>query len=122
MALNCNKAICVGTALEICVPGLEIYIPAKHDEFVLKAYRKNYINEHQLLDIDCDIIGERDLLMVYDWQNYLSRGIATEIDYAKKHSIPIYTFSELNERVLDELKDIVNILSHLSLCGMLGRC
>lgn len=107
ITMNCSKAICIGTILEICISDLEMYIPAKHDEFVTKAYRKNYINEHQILDIDCDIIGERDLLIVYNWQNFLSNGMVTEINYAKEHSIPIYSFMELNERVLDELGDIV---------------
>jgi len=107
MALNCNKAICVGTVLEICVPDLELYIPGKHDEFVCKAYRKNYLDEDRILDIDCDILNERDLLIIYNHQNYLSNGMQTEILYAKKHNIPMYSFMELNERVLDELRDIV---------------
>lgn len=110
IAINCGKAICVGAVLEICIPDLELYVPAKHDEFVLRAYRKNYVDEHQILDIDCDIIGERDLLIIYNWQNYLSNGMVTEINYAKKHGILIYSFMELNERVLDELRDIIKEL------------
>lgn len=115
MIQNCQKAIVVGTILEVCVPDLEIYVPAKHDEFVLKAYNKKYINEYQILDIDCDIIGERDLLIIYNWQNYLSNGMVTEINYAKEHNIPIYSFMELNERVIDELKDKVQELLNESI-------
>lgn len=113
ITINCSKAICVGAVLKICIPDLELYVPAKHDEFVLRAYKKNYIDEHQILDIDCDIISGRDLLIVYNWQNFLSNGMVTEIDYATKHGIPIYSFGELCERTLDDLKDIVTNMNYV---------
>jgi len=107
MELNCQKAIVAGKVLELCIPALNIYIPGEHDEFVAMAYRKHRIDIDVVLDTDCDILDKRDLLIVYDYENFLSNGMVREINYAKKHDILIYSFNEICERTINELQEIV---------------
>lgn len=89
MQNNCNIAILFSKWLRKEFTELEIYCPAEHDEFILKAFMKNYLNVTQILDVDCDIIAERSLLLVYCWDGFISEGMMIEIDYAQKYHIPI---------------------------------
>lgn len=107
MELNCQKAIVAGKILELCIPALNIYIPGEHDEFVAMAYQKHRIDIDVVLDTDCDILDKRDLLIVYDYENFLSNGMVREVNYANKNGIPIYSFSEVCDRTINELQEIV---------------
>lgn len=109
---NIQKGIVASKILSICIPELEIYCPGEHDEFVMTAYLAKKLTEEQVLDTDCEILAKRDLLIVYNWQNYLSNGMVTEINFARKHGIRIYFFSEICERVFQDIKDIVDELLH----------
>ena len=110
---NIQKAIVASKVLEICIPELEIYCPGEMDEFPQVAlWDKKYITLEQLLDIDCTILAKRDLLLVFDWQNWVSNGMIEEIMFAKKHGIRMYFFSEICQRIFDDLKDIVDELLH----------
>jgi len=107
MESNCQKAIVAGKILELCIPALNIYIPGEHDEFVAMAYQKHRIDIDVVLDTDCDILDKRDLLIVYDYENFLSNGMVREVNYANKNGIPIYSFSEVCDRTINELQEIV---------------
>lgn len=105
--LNCQQAIVAGKILELTIPSLRVYVPGEHDEFVTKAYRKHYLTVDDILTVDCELLGKRDLLIVYNHENYLSNGMVIEVNYAKEHNIPIYSMSEVCERTTIELQGIV---------------
>jgi len=107
MELNRQKAIVAGKVLELCIPNLNVYIPGEYDEFIAMAYRKHRIDIDVILDTDCDILDKRDLLIVYDYENFLSNGMVREVNYANKNGIPIYSFSEVCNRTINELQEIV---------------
>ena len=62
---NCLAAIEIGEEIRKACPWADIYIPAEHEDFVQKAYDKKYMTEEQILEIDCDIIAECDMLVIY---------------------------------------------------------
>ena len=89
MEANNQKAIEFGVALRKEFSNVEFYIPADHDEFVLEAYKKGYVGEKEVLDVDCIIISKCNFLIVYSPDDYISRGMQIEVDYATLHNIPI---------------------------------
>jgi len=89
MKYNIERAAAVVKALRLEFgPALDIYFPGEMDEFVMKAYRKGYITEQQILDVDCDIIAERDALLLWTWEDEISGGMKIEFEYALNHGIP----------------------------------
>lgn len=71
-----------------------LYVPAEHDEFVLIAYKRGLLTEKDVLDVDCEIVDSCNLLLIYNWEEHISRGMQREIDYADEHNIPILQFSD----------------------------
>lgn len=78
----------------ICDDNIYIYVPAEHDQFVLIAYKRKLLTEKDILDIDCEIVDDCDLLLVYNWEGYISRGMQREIDCANDNGISIFTFND----------------------------
>jgi len=73
----------------LCESGpVEFYVPGEHDEFVMLAYNHGYLDETQILDIDCVIIDRCDLVLVYN-EEQISHGMQVEIDYARGHGMPV---------------------------------
>jgi len=106
---NCNKAVVAGTIISCCVPEIDLYVPAQHDEFVQIAYDKGFLTETEILDIDCTIISKCDLLLVYNWQGYISRGMMREMEYAREHGIPIITFCDVTDIVIEAIKKLITL-------------
>lgn len=69
----------------------ELYVPAEHEDFVGRAYRKGYITETQILDIDCDILLTCDAVIAF---GPISRGMRVEIECAEDNNIPVYYIEE----------------------------
>ena len=89
MEANNQKAIKFGKQLVEEFPCIDFYVPGYHDEFVLIAYKKNYLTIEQILDVDCVIVSRCNFLVVYSPNDYISKGMKKEIDHAVKSSIPI---------------------------------
>jgi len=89
MEENNKKAIDFGELLNKEFPNIDFYVPAEHDELVLIAYRKGYMTEKQILDVDCDIISRCNFLIVFAPDDYISKGMQIEIDHAVFNSIPV---------------------------------
>lgn len=85
MNANNDKAIEAGERLRNEHLGIDVYVPGDHDEFVTIGYRTGNLTEKQILDIDCEIVEQRDAIIMYTEDGYLSRGMVTEVRYAKKH-------------------------------------
>lgn len=77
-------------------PNVEIYCPAEHDEFVVIAWQKGYLNENQILEVDCKIIESCDCLIYYRG-NLGSNGMLKEIHKAKEIGLPCMYFVDGNE-------------------------
>ena len=89
--------------------GLPVYlhVPGAHDEFVQKAYLANRITEKEILDTDCDIIGECDFMLVYDWQDYISVGMKIEADYADSKKIPVFMLKQIDQESVWRLQSFL---------------
>ena len=105
---NRQKGIVTSKILSICIPNLDIYCPGEHDEFTQAALYDHYLTLEDVLNIDCKMLHKRDLLIVYDWQNFWSHGMIKEIVYAGTYKIKQYFFSSLCTKVVDELGVIVD--------------
>lgn len=89
METNNKKAIDFGKQLIKEFPDVDFYIPGEHDEFILIAYRKEYLTEKQILSVDCDIVLRCNFLVVFAPDDYISSGMKIEIDHAVANNIPV---------------------------------
>lgn len=110
MVANDAKAKTVGNWLCLAFPELELYVPGNHDEFVKIAYRKGYITIDQILDVDCDILLKRDLLIVHDHEHHISGGMQVEINAAEKAGMPMVIFNEIDDGILTRLHDAIDVI------------
>ena len=90
MEANNQKAIEFVRSLEVAFPNVDFYCPAEHDEFVQTAWEKGLINENEILDVDCQILSKRHILLVYAYDQYISNGMLREIKYAQLLGIPVF--------------------------------
>ena len=99
MTANNKKAISLGDTLMHLFPGLQVYIPGKMDEFLLRksVYPSSIVEG--LLALDCAIVGTRDLLLVYNHDGHISGGMQREIDYAIDHHKNMIMFKDIDEAV-----------------------
>ena len=86
---NSEKCISFGSALRKEFPMIDFYIPGEHHEIDTIAYRKEYMTEEQILDIDCTIISRCNFIVVFSPDDYISKGMQIEIDYAVENNIPV---------------------------------
>lgn len=103
MAKNNKKAICFYQRLKRLYKTIEFYCPGEHDAFVLIAYRRGFLSEKQILDVDCEIVSTCNLVLNYSPDGYTSRGMQVENDYASLHGISIITLKSTSERELRKL-------------------
>jgi hypothetical protein len=98
MRCNNDLAIIFGKALRRKFPGINFYVPGDHDEFVLIAYKEMYLNEKQILDIDCKIVQQCAFVIAFSPDGYLSRGMKVEIEYAGENGIPVIIIPKLGKK------------------------
>ena len=103
MRRNNDKAIVFGKALRRRFPGVDFYVPGDHDEFIIIAYRKKYLTEKQILDVDCMIVQQCNFMIVYSPDGYLSRGMKVEIEYAGENGIPVVVVAKLDKSGLGSI-------------------
>jgi hypothetical protein len=109
MAANCKKAVQFGKLLRLNFPQIEWYVPAEHDDFVRRAYQKNYLTESEILDIDCEILKTCNGLLVYIPDDYISMGMQIEISYAAKNNIPHVLIKEQQWDRTREFLEKINV-------------
>jgi hypothetical protein len=83
MEANNQRAIEFAARVRDEFPGIILYVPAEHDEFVLLAYGNGYLKESQILAIDKLILARRDILIVYAPTGYIGGGVGEEIGEAQ---------------------------------------
>lgn len=89
MEANNQKAIKFGKRLREQFPNIDFYIPGDHDEFVTIAYICGFLNETQILDVDCEIVQRCNFLIAYAPDNHISNGMQVEVNYAHTNNIPV---------------------------------
>ena len=101
MRENCNKAILIANLIRNAIPSVEIYCPAEHEDFVNLAYRKHYLTEKQLLDVDCGILENCEGVIVYVPEgDELQGGRKVEVDFAREHSKPVFIFYDVGQVII----------------------
>lgn len=110
MKRNCDAAVKMAVWIRDNVPELDLYVPAEHEDFVLIAYEDKYLTEEQILEIDCKILSDLDILIVYEVKGWLGGGIGVEIDAAKKAGKIIFYISSMDVATLSALRVIVKDL------------
>lgn len=105
---NCKEAVEVAKWLRESIPELEIYVPGEH-EFppVGILLHKGYITVEQILEVDCMIIDEQDLLVVLVKDGWMGGGIGIEMAHAKKNAKPIFLVEKRDELTLERLGRVV---------------
>ena len=123
MAENCRRATIMAGLVELTVPYLDLYVPAVHDEFVSRAYSMGIVSEDDILDVDCQILADRHLLIVYQMDGVISSGMRREIDAAEALGIPVVYFDSLTTAVVDEIQgwllffeELSNIVAKETMC------
>ena len=97
-AQNCRDAILVADTLRKLFPKLELYVPAENETFVQIAYDIGYLQEREILDIDCLIISKLDGVLVYVPRgDKLQGGRKIEYDYAVTTNKPVVVFCKASE-------------------------
>lgn len=84
MEANNQIASRFGEALQKQFPDVYFYVPAEHDEFVIRAYRAKFISEDQILKTDCLIIDECNAVLAYVPEGHISHGMQIEILHAQR--------------------------------------
>jgi hypothetical protein len=102
---NCEIALMAARVLTGEFPLLDLYVPANAERFVYEAFNGGYLTDVQILEIDCCIISQCDVLLVYEFDE--SKGIEIEAKYAEDHNIPILRFKEINESTLAGIKSFL---------------
>ncbi len=111
MIENCNAIKLVAKRLRETFTGVEFYVPAEHEDFVYIAFHDHYLNEREILEIDCKIIDKScDTVMVHVPEgDELQGGRKIEYDFAVKNNIPVVVFKRTDEAI--------NWLSHFIMRG-----
>lgn len=108
MDRNCKAAIEVAQYIrDNITPSIEIYVPAEYEEFVGRAYHKGYLDEKQILEIDCLILDSCDVLLVFlPGDEYLCGGTKIEFEHAQKQKKRILIFRDAKQAV-DMIANII---------------
>jgi len=102
MQQNCERIKVVVKQLRKEFPTIEFYVPAESEPFVNNAHKKKYLTEKQILDVDCSIIDECDMVIIYmpPDDNILQGGRLVEYNHCRKTNKPVFSFNENTDLTL----------------------
>lgn len=109
MIANCERAVNFGRLLRLNFPQIEWYVPAEHDDFVRRAYKKNYLTESEILDVDCDILKTCNGLLVYSPDEFISTGMKIEMDYALSNEMNVVRICTQDWGLVREFLEKINV-------------
>ena len=91
---NCAAAIEVTNEIRLACPEFDIYVPAENEEFVQIAFNMMYLTEKQILDVDCVIVDNCDIVLVYVPEgDELQGGRLVEYTHAKGINKPVLVYA-----------------------------
>lgn len=97
MEANYRAAKKIASQIQDLFPNLSLYVPADMDDFLLKYEIEPLNIANTLLNLDCKIIENRNVLLVYSPDEYISNGMKIEIDHADKKGIPTIKFKNIKQ-------------------------
>jgi nucleoside 2-deoxyribosyltransferase len=100
--INCKEAVTVGKFIQDSFPKtVDVYIPGgATEEFVRRAYAREYLTVEQILKVDCEIIDACDLVLVYVPEvDTLQGGRKVEFDHARETGKPVFVFDKVEKAV-----------------------
>ena len=107
--LNIDYACMVARKLrQLFQHKIQLYCPAEHDEIIYRLYEKGKLSEKDILDIDVEIMLEKDILFIYSRSGILSRGMKIEQQEAIKAKLPIISFKKLEPWVVQATYKFLN--------------
>jgi hypothetical protein len=87
---------------------IDFYLPAEHEGFVHRAFRMGLLSIDEILVIDCDIIQEKNILILYIPDSFISGGMIKEAHKARCLGKPILQINDRNWKQVigDYLKNV----------------
>ena len=116
MLKNNEKAIEIGIQLRSYffdwqsfsgLPEIQLYIPAEHEDVISYLLYHKYITVDQLLEADCNVVGQSDILLMYGRP---SSGMKKEFEYADENDIAIVSFNNLNQGSLFVIRHTIEMI------------
>lgn len=97
---NCDRILAVVWAIRNTMSSVELYVPAEHEDFVGIAFHDKYLNEQQILEIDCKIIDRCDGVIIYcPPDDPICGGRTIEYEHAMATRKPVLIFQASGEAV-----------------------
>lgn len=82
MEKNCRQAIRFTEELTKEFP-IDFYVPGGSEVFVQRAFDKQFLSIDQILEIDCDIIDDCEVVIFYIPDGHISGGMQVEAYHAQ---------------------------------------
>ena len=107
MRYNCQVAELAAGMLRANWPSMNVYVPAEHEDYVQRAFDRGSHNETEILEIDKEILADRDVLIAFAYRGVISNGMKIEIKHADSLHIPVFIYEQVDEtqhlikRILD---------------------
>ena len=99
---NCAKAVDIARQIKAVLPCIELYVPGDQTEqFVSIAFKDGYLNEEQILAVDCRIIDSCEGVIIYVPKgDTLQGGRLIEHIHASKTKKPVYIFDNVQQVIV----------------------
>jgi len=104
---NNKAARLMGAKIRELIPELDLYVPGDQDQVIMYLCKKGYVTTEQILEADCVIISQCKFMIVFNRYDSISGGMQTEVDHCMYNCIPFIYITDLNERELAGLRDLV---------------
>ena len=100
MKENCDRVMGIADTIYEAILGVELYVPAEHEDFVCIALTDRYLTEQQVLEIDCKIIDMCDGVIVFSPpDDMMCGGRIIEYEHAKATNKPVLIFKTVSEAI-----------------------
>lgn len=100
MKENCDRIIALADHIREAVPSVTLYVPAEHEDFVQIAFFDGYLNEQQILEIDCKIIDRCDGVIIFcPPDDPICGGRTIEHEHAIATGKPVLIFQASSEAI-----------------------
>ncbi len=97
---NCDAIIVLANQFRKALPHMDFYVPAEHEDFVHRAYLWGYLTIPEILQIDCLIIDDCNVVIIFVPDgDELQGGRKIEYDYAVKKNIPVVVYRLVDEAI-----------------------
>jgi len=92
------------------LPKCRMYVPADHEVFIHCAYKSELLTKEQISSINCKIIENCNLFILFGGRKINEECGAVEIQCAEQNKIPIYNMPDLSPMAIDALKLSIKLI------------